>query len=129
MTKKVPVKALRLGVDVEPTPSLWSFRRAERGQLTVDAGGLFFGSWSIPRLEVREAHWFIARDMPVPLMAILRVRTRAQVFEFALEPWRLSSSDLPFTVERIEFSILSRRSKLLLACAVAAGILAFAIAG
>lgn len=127
--KIVSVKALRHECDVGPAPNVWSFRRAKRGQLTVGAEGLYFESWNIPRGEIIEAHWFTARDIPLPLMAILRVRTSAQVFEFSMEPWRVPVRELPFDVERVEFSILSRRAKVFVACALAAAIVGFAIAG
>lgn len=129
VTKILPAKALRYGSDVADEPNVWSFRGADRGQLTVDPEGLVFGSWSVRRREVIDAHWFTAREMPIQLTAILRVRTRDHVFEFAFEPWRLSPTELPFGVDRSEFSILSGRAKLVLAAGLAAAIVGFALAG
>lgn len=129
MTKTVPAKALRHGTEVAPAPNLWRFRQADRGRLTVNPEGLVFGSWSIPRRDVIDAHWFAAREMPIQITAILRVRTRDQVFEFAVEPWQLSVTELPFAVDRVEFSILSSRAKFLIAGGLALAIVGLALAG
>jgi hypothetical protein len=129
VTKTLPAKALRHGVEVAPAPNVWSFRQADRGQLTVNPEGLFFGSWSILRRDVVDAHWFSAREIPIQITAILRVRTRDHVFEFAVEPWRLSATELPFVVDRADFAILSGRAKLFIAAGLAAAILVLALAG
>jgi hypothetical protein len=128
-TKTVTAKALRHGTEVAPAPNIWNFRKADRGRLTVNAEGLAFESWSIPRRAVIDAQWFAVGDMPIQIAAILRVRTRDGVFEFAVEPWRLSEAELPFAVDRAEFSILSRRAKLLMAGGLAVAIVGLAVAG
>lgn len=128
-TKVVPAKGLRLDAAVESAPTLWSFRNAERGQLTVGQTGLSFGSWSIPRQEVTAGHWCTPREMPFALVAILRVRTRDQLFEFAVEPRLLSWNDLPFAVTRVEISVLSRRVKVLLGCSLVAWVIWLAMRG
>lgn len=114
MGKTVKTKLLRMHPAEEYIPQLGAFRNGERVELSVDEAGLNFGAWSIPADKVTSAYWMTPKDEVIPLMAILRVLTANEAYVFSISPWHLRILDLPFVVEKTQFSMMGKRGKVVI---------------
>ena len=110
-TQTIAARGIRRPAYEAGEPTLSMFQKGSDGSLTVSASGLQFEGWVIPTATIERAYWFTPSYYPLPLLAILRVHSKGEVFDFSFEEWRLSRRKLPFPVQRAEFDIIGPRAR------------------